>query len=344
MILFGANEDEAIDVLNGGMETGPGAAGAYDPDYSRGAIRVHGNPGAQLRFTGAVKDYLDSQPEDDKDFWFSYRLRGGGGFLTSGSLLYLFDTNGGLAKTFMHLMAPGVGDAMLRTSSDGAAFTSHPSSTLAQPIPHQQWSFRVKIHPTLGGIKWYVANGLWYQTVPGDTTGWCVGSPSKLWWSNPNSNDQTWISEVMIATADHPLPGLRLKSMPYISIGALGEWNGAVTTVNELVKNSSSAQTTASADTDESFVVDPIPAFADGIVVHALIVSAEARTSEAPAPQNLIGGLRIGATVYPAAMQLVEDVAALRQFIFHEDPSSPGDPITVDLINAGVQPVHRSAA
>lgn len=342
-ILFGANEDEAIDCLNGGMEVGtPGSD--YDPNYCRGAIRVHGNPGAQLRFSGALKAYLDAQPEDDKDFWFAYRMRGDGGFLGGQMGLQLFDTNGVAAKVYARLRGAGVGDLMLETSTDGASFTPYPASIFTQPNPHKQFSFRIKIHPTLGGITWYIDNALWFQTVPGDTTGWVVGSPSKVWWSCPNSNDRCFITEVMASTADHPLPGLRLKSLPYTAVGALAGWNGAVTTVNELVKDVASAQTTAAAATDESFVFDAIPALADGIVVHALIVSAEARTAPVPAPQHMIGGLRIGILVYPAAMQLVQAVAGMLQFIFHTNPAAaPGTPFTVADVNA-LQSVHRSAA
>lgn len=339
MILFGGGEDEAIDVINGGMEQ---VAGTYDPTYARGAIRVHGNPGAQLRYSGDLKAYLDAQPEGDRDFWFSYRLRGGGGFTTGGLLLHMFDAT----KPYFRLRSPTPGSAQIEISNDGFAsnVTTYPTSDLAQPVPHQQWSFRIKEHPTLGAIYWYVENTLWFVTPLGDTTGIITGAPSKTWWSNGNSNDQTWISEVMFSTADHPLPGLRLKTVPYIALGALVGWSGPVGNINELVKNVATAQSTAAAGTDESFVPEGVDEFADGIVIHALILSLEARTSPAPAPQHLVGGVRIAGVVYPhPTVRLVDSVAGLLQFIFHTNPAIADEPFTVADINA-LQPVHRSAA
>lgn len=337
-ILFGAGEDEAINVLNGGMET---AGGTYDPLYARGAIRVHGDPGAQLIYGGDLKAYLDAQPEDDKDFWFSYRLRGGGGFTTTGILLRMFDAT----KAFMRLRSPGVGSAALQLSGDNFATVAfdYPTSEIAQPGTHQQWSFRIKVHPTLGRVAWYIGNALWFQTPNINTASLVGGSPSKTWWSNPNSNDQTWISEVMYSSADHPLPGLRLKSLGYVSLGALTAWSGPVTNINELIKNPATTQSTATADTDESLVPEDIADLADGIVIHSLIISAEARTAPAPAPQHMVGGVRIaGVNWMHPTVRLVESVAANLQWIFQENPAS-SDVFSIAAVNA-LEIVHRSAA
>lgn len=339
MILFGAGEDEQINTLNGGMEQ---VAGTYDPAYARGAIRVHGNPGAQLIHFGDLKAYLDAQPEGDKDFWMSYRLRGGGGFLTGGLLLHVFDAT----KAFMRLWAPGVGNARLQLSGDGFASLAgdYPASDVAQPAAHQQWSFRIKVHPTLGHVEWYIDNALWFTTPNFNTAALVGGSPSKTWWSNPNSNDTTWISEIMYSTADHPLPGLRLKSLGYVAVGDLAGWNGPVGNINEFVKNPATAQSTATADVDEALIPDTIGGLADGIVVHALIISVEARTAPAPAPQHIVGGVRIaGVTYQHPTVRLVANVAAGLQWIFHKNPATT-DEFTPVEIDAPIQIVHRSAA
>lgn len=338
-ILFGGGENEALDLIAGQMTA---TAGAFRAAYARGAFGPT-NPGGGLaasllvkhRFQGALKAYLDAQPAGDKDFHYAYRWVGSGGFLSGLAGFQMFDSSP-TPKPFLRYVSSAAG-GIWQSSSDGSAWTSYPSSEIAQPNVPTQYALRVKIHPTLGRFEVYINGSLWFSSVPGDTTGWCVGSPSQVQLTIPNSNGIAYYSEVMAAAASTPLAGLSLHTIVLVNEGALADWSGLVGNVNELQEDQATVISTGVPDTDESFVPDALPALPDGIMIRALIFSGKWRTT-AGAPQNVEGFLRIGGVNYTKPQQAAGLVADTLQFIWEKDPRAPGTDDITEAMLAATEP------
>src|SRR5690348_10807196 len=130
-ILQVAGEDESFKVINGSVNTDPVS---FRADYARCSIRSGSEDGVQVVFQEELKAYLDAQPAGDKDFWIGYRFRGGGGFLTSGIGMKLYDS---AAKPFFRLFAFGPSDLGIQLSTDGFSSnnTSYPASAVTQFAP-----------------------------------------------------------------------------------------------------------------------------------------------------------------------------------------------------------------
>lgn len=340
-VLCGFGENEGFEMLGGSVITTPGFYRAN----ARCAIKASG-AGLQHTFTGKLKAYLDAQPADDKDFYYSFVFRGGGGFITGMDCFYMHDATN---RPFLRLTGNSTaGGLLLWTSVDGGTtWVQYPGSSVVQPGVPTQIAFRVKVHATLGHVAMYYGSALLYQTPPFDTRGFCNGSsPAKTRFFIPNSNSDGYYSEVLASSADDPLIGWKLTTMPLVALGALQQWAGAVTAVNEIDKDQTTAQSTASALNDESFTTPGTFALGAGEEVRAVIWSGEYRTAVAPAPQNVSGFLRIGGVVYPDTPQLVDLVPGLRQFIWETNPD-PGVPpdtkFSAAVINA-MQPGNRSIA
>jgi hypothetical protein len=345
-VLFGGGENEALDLIAGAMNSA--LTTKYRPAYARGCfapVNPGGGGGAafllQHRFGGRLLAYLDAQPNGDKDFWYAYRWVGGGGFLSGQVGPQFYDSTG---KAFLRGLSQGANDLVWESSPDGGTWTRYGASVLVQPNTPTQYALRIKIHPTLGFFAVWVEGSLWFQSPVGNTSGWCVGSPSKFLHGLPNSNGDCYVSEVMASSADDPCIGWNLHTLPLTAIGALAAWTGPVSAVNELQEDQSTVNSTAAAGTDVSYVPAALPSLAPGLMIRAIIWSGKFRTSGG-APQNNIGFLRIGATVYPAAMQLVDTVAALRQYIWESDPRDGTGltPISESMV-ASTQPGNRSVA
>lgn len=336
-ILFGGGEDTEIDITTGSMVTTPGS---FRAGYARAAmapVSPGGGLGAgfllQHRFSGALATYLAAQAAGDKDFWYGYRWSGGGGFLTGLTALTIYDSSGS-PKPFMRLVSIGTGDTTLQLSTDGfvSNVQNHPSSSIGQPGTPTEYTFRIKIHATLGQIQWWVNGGLWYQTVLGDTTGLCVGSPSKVLWTLPNSNGNCYVSEVIATSADDPRVGMSLVTLAYTANGANVGWTGGVASINEITEDQSTLLTAAAALLESSFIATDLPTLASGVAVRAVINSGHWRTAVG-APQSVAGYLRIAGVNYAAASQLAPSVASTLQFIWQLSPAT-GITFTEAAVNA----------
>jgi hypothetical protein len=242
-ILFGGGEDSEFTLLAGSMVT---TGGTFRSAYARAALAPEtpgGGLGANMQvqhlFSGALASYLGAQPSGDKDFWYGYRWVGSGGFFTGLGGLNIHDSSTP-AKSFMRLLNASGGDIKLQLSTDGfvSNVQDHPSSTIGQPSTPTEYTFRIKIHSTLGQIQWWVNGGLWYQTTLGDTTGLCVGSPSKVLWTCPNSNGHCYVSEVIATSADDPRVGMSLATLAYTANGTNVGWSGGVASINEITRTS----------------------------------------------------------------------------------------------------------
>lgn len=344
MILFAGGENEAIDMIGGAtVNTSPTT---FRPDFARCSLAVSFSGGGVLqhRFAGKLAAYLAAQADDDKDFWYGYRFRGGGGFLSGMTSFTMYDDTD---KPFLRLRSLSAGNLVLETSNDGfATFASYAGSAINQPGVPTEIGFRVKKHPTLGRIEWYISGALWFITPIGDTTGMMVGSPHKVLWTNANSNGNNYVSEVRASSADDPCVGWDIFTMDYLTDGDLLGWSGGVASVNEISEDVSTVVATQVADADVSFVPRAMPALGADIVVRAVVNSGKFRTADAPAPQSVDGMVRLGGVSYPANdPQVVDTVASLRQWIFEESPANPGYEFSegeVDPSN-GFQPAYRSA-
>lgn len=327
-ILFGGGEDEAINMLGGTVVQ---TAGTFRTPQARCSLRPSG-AGLQHVFTGKLAAYLAAQPDNDKDFWYGFYFKGGGGFL-SGQPGWFFDDDSG--KPFLRIKGNATANGLImETSSDGATFTSYAGSSTTQPGAPTEMTVRIK-KSVNGYIAWYYGTALLFQTPTFDTTVLIVGSPHRWRGFIPNSNGDGYYSEFIAMSADDPRVGLTLNTIPPSALGALQQWSGPVTAINEVVKDQTTAQSTAAADVSESFVVPGTLVIGGGTEVRGVIWSGEYRTAALPAPQNVEGFLRIGGTLYPAAMQAVAAVAGLLQFIWETDPSQvAGTKFDVATINA----------
>jgi hypothetical protein len=318
-ILQVAGEDESWNILDGSVSTDVNYRRAA---YARCSLHANSENGLQIIFSGDLKAYLDAQPSGDKDFWFGYRFRGGGGFLTSLVGLKLYDSTD---KCFMRLFGFTPGSQGMQTSDDGSFGGSHlssyPSSDTVQGSDAgnpNEWTFRVKIHPTLGAIYWYVNGSFWFATPLGNTASLCTGSPKKLIFGCPNSNGNSGYSEFIATSADQPRVGMSLATLAPSSDGLTG-WVGGYTSINEITKDTSTQNTTGAAGTDVSYGVTDVPALSGSLVILALIVSGE-YASSVGSPQNLFQFLRFSGTIYPGALKAVANVISLLQTIWQTSP------------------------
>jgi hypothetical protein len=339
-ILFVGGEDEALESLGGGVTT---IAGVFRAGVARCALSATGN-GWQHTFAGKLRAYLDAQPAGDKDFWYGYRWRGGGGFLqnTYSPLIFLDETG----RQFLRLRSttPGTGELQYSVNN-GVTWVPFAGSAINQPGTPDEYVFRVKIHPTLGHVEWYINGSLWYQTPNMDTTPWCVGSPRKVWWPQANSNNNSWVSEVRASSADDPCVGWDIYTMDYAADGALQQWAGSVAAINEIVKDVGTVIQTAVADVESTFVPRALPVLAGGLAVRGIVNSGDFRTAAAPAPQHVLGTLRIAGVSYPSPdVQLVSNVAALLQWIWETSPATGDEFAEAEIAPANFQPGYRSAA
>lgn len=344
-ILQVAGEDESWGILNGSVSTD---ATRHRATYARCSIHSAGEDGVQIIFGQDLKPYLDAQPAGDKDFWFAYRFTGGGGFLTGGIGLKLYDSTD---KCFMRLVGFGTASLGLQTSTtgafsgaDGDVFGSYPASDTPQSAPAGdpfQWAFRIKIHPALGHIAWYINGSFWFQTPVGDTTSLCSGSPKFLRFGNPNSNGNSNYSEFIATSADDPVVGKTLVTLAPDSDGLTG-WAGGYLSINEITKNTATQVTTAVAATDVTFGVTNTPALSGSTIIRALCVSGEYASPGGSVPGHLNQVLRISGTVYPGALKTVAGVLGLLQTFWHTSPatSSGLTQPEVDAVEIGM----RSAA
>jgi hypothetical protein len=338
-VLFAAGEDEAFTLTAANVFTTGGTA--FRTAYARCALQPTATAGVLHTFSGALATYLAAQPSGDKDFWYGYRFKGGGGFLTGQIAFQMFDGS----KEFLRLISVvAANDVRLLLSPDGftSVVVSYPASTIAQPTTAAEYVFRIKIHPTLGRIDWYINGGLWFTTGAMDTTGYCSGSPAKGQWGRANSNGDSYISEVRASSADDPCVGWAISTLVPSANGASTGWSGGYTTINEVTKDTSTLLTTASAATDATFVATDMAALSGPQVVRGVVLSGEFRAA-ASAPQHVDGLLRIGGTNYAAGQsQVAPAVAGPLQFIYETNPAT-GIAFTetaVDLAEIGV----RSAA
>src|SRR6478609_2306446 len=124
-ILFGTGEDEIITVVSGSVTTD---ATTFRSTHARCSLSAGL---LQHRFAGKLKDYLDAQPANDKDFWYGFRFRGGGGFITGLDMVYFYDEAG---KAFMRITGNSSASGMLLwTAPDGSTWTQYPASSTTQP-------------------------------------------------------------------------------------------------------------------------------------------------------------------------------------------------------------------
>lgn len=316
-ILQVAGEDESWDILNGSVSTAPAG---FRAGYARCSIHSNNDDGVQIVYKGDLKAYLDAQPAGDKDYWFTYRAAGGGGFTTGGIAMKLYDS---ADKVFLRLKSYGAGDWTLETSPDGSTFTGYPASSFGQAAPSgnpHQLSFRVKIHPTLGHIAWYINGSFWFQTTAGDTTGLCSGSPKFQRFGPGNSNGACELSEFIATSADDPGVGKSLVTLAPTADGLTG-WAGGYGSINEIVKDTGTQVRTGTAATDVSFVVSDVPALSGSVIIRALCVSGEyAANAGGGVPQHLNQFLRLGGTIYPGALKTVGAVVNLLQTFWHTSP------------------------
>jgi hypothetical protein len=329
MILFGTGEDEVLTLLGAVVTNGsPGVQ--YRPEYARASISTGSGP-FQHRFGGKLKAYLDAQPEDDVDFWYGFQFKGGGGFITGLLMFEMYDSSG---KIFMKLTGnSSAGGMLLWTSPDGVNFTQYPGSSGNQPGAPEQQAFRIKIHPTLGRIEWWRAGGLWYKTPNFDTTALTSGRPDMVRGYAPNSNSQGFYSEIMATSADDPVVGLNLHTLPPIADGDADGWDGDYTRINELTKNTSTVISTAVDDVESDFINADVGSIPVGTVVRAIIHSGEYRTSALGAPQAVQPGLRIGGVTYPGDVYPVDTTPTSIQHIWEESPVTPGNQISESEVN-----------
>jgi hypothetical protein len=323
-ILQVAGEDESWGILNGGVDVG---VNTRRTAYTRCSIHSANEDGVQIIFGQDLKPYLDAQPAGDKDFWFSYRFAGGGGFITGGIGLKLYDSTD---KLFMMLRGPGASSLALQTSTlgtfngtGGDTWGNYGASETTQLAPAGnpfEYSFRIKIHPTLGHIAWYINGTFWFQTPVGDTTGLCTGSPKFLRFGCPNSNSNSNYSEFIATSADDPAVGKTLATLAPDGDGLTG-WAGGYISINEIVKNTSTQVTTGVTATDVSFSVTNIPALSGATIVRALIVSGEYSTAAVSGvPQHVNQFLRFSGVIYPGALRSVAAVIGLLQTIWSVSP------------------------
>lgn len=327
-VLFGGGEDTEISLLAGDVVT---TAGTFRSGYARCALHMPAfATGAQHLFSGALKDYLDAQSSGDKDFWYGFRFKGGGGFLSGQIGLQFFDAS----KEFLRLTGGSTANSIkLMTSADG--FTTpvdYPSSQISQPTSPTEYTFRIKIHPTNGQIQWWINGGLWFQTPLGDTASLCSGSPSKVFFSCPNSNGDAYYSEIIATSADDPRVGMDLVTLAYTADGANTGWTGGVATINEVTENQSTVLSAAASLLESSFIATDLPTLASGQSVRAVINSGKWRTT-AGAPQSVRGYLRIGGSNYYATAQPAAAVASPLQFIWQLSPVT-GIAFTETAVNA----------
>lgn len=316
-ILFAGGEDESIDVLGGFSHT---TAGRFRAGKARLALRASG-AGLQHSFAGALAAYLAAQPAGDKDFWYGFQFRGGGGFITGLDCFYMYDTAG---IAFMKITGDlSAGGMTLWTKNAIGAMVNYPASNIPQPGVPTEITFRVKVHNTLGQIVWYYNRAFWFGTPVGDTTHWCGGgtSPGKARMLCPNSNGDADYSEFIATSADDPRVGLDLQTLEVTADGAVTTWAGGFASIAELAEDPTTLLQTAAAATDWVGVVRDLTALTGSQIVRAIVLSGKYRTSVG-APQNVHGLLRIGGVMYPAAMQLVDAVASLRQFIYATSPAT----------------------
>lgn len=339
-ILFAAGEDEAFTLTAANVVTSGGGTN-YRSSYARCALQPTATAGVLHAFGGAFGTYITAQPANDKDFWYGYRFRGGGGFLTGQIAFQMFDAS----KEFMRLVSVvNPNDVRLQLSTDGfvSSTVQYAASTITQPSTAAEYVFRIKIHPTLGRIDWYINGGLWFSTGNIDTTLYCTGTPTKSQWGKSNSNGDTYISEVRASSADDPCAGWNISTLVPSANGASVGWTGGYTTINEVTKDTSTLLTTAAAATDSTFVATDMAALSGPQVVRGVVLSGEFRAA-ASAPQHVDGLLRIGGTNYAAGQsQVAPSVAGPLQFIYETNPAT-GIAFTetaVDLAEIGV----RSAA
>lgn len=345
-ILQVAGEDESWDLLNGSVSTD---VNKRRTAYARCSIHSFDDNGVQIIFGQDLKPYLDAQPSGDKDFWFAYRFCGGGGFIIGGIGLKLYDSTD---KCFMMLRGPGASSLALQTSTAGTfngaggdVWGNYGASETSQIAPAGdpfQYAFRIKIHPTLGHIAWYINGSFWFQTPVGDTTALCTGSPKFLRFGNPNSNGNSDYTEFIATSADDPVVGKSLVTMAPMADGLTG-WAGGYISINEVTRDLGTQNTTAVAASDVSYDVTDVPVLSGGVVIRALIVSGLYATSSAPGtPQHINQFLRFSGTVYPGALKLVGLVIGLLQTFWHTSPVT-STTITEAEANS-VQIGQRSAA
>jgi len=259
---------------------------------------------------------------------------GGGGFITGLVGFKMYDSDSPSPKPFLRFRSTGTSNAVLETSANGfASVTSYGASAIAQPSSPAEYVLRVKIHPTLGQIWWYINTGLWFATPQGDTTGLCVGSPSQVIYGAPNSNGDSYISEVLATSADDPCVGLDVSTIIATANGASTGWNGDVLDINEIVKNQSTLLSTGATGVDSTFVASDIAALTGTNIVRGIVLSGEYSAPDPAAPQQIAGLLRIGGVNYDSAFQTVSNVLDNYQFIFEESPANPGNPLTESEVN-----------
>lgn len=323
-ILYASGEDEGFSVIAGSMQTADTTK--YRPTYSRASFCPTGGGGlaasfdVQLAFSGALLSYLTAQPAGDKDFWFSYRWVGGGGFLSGLIGLRVYDSSG---KEFIRLISNGGGDVMLQTSSDGFASNtvSYTASTIAQPGTPTEYGFRIKRHASLGVLQWWINGGLWFQTTVGDTTGIITGQPDKIRWTIPNSNGDMYLSEVICTSADDPSIGLSLATLVPTADGFSVGWSGGYASISEVPIDTSTLLTTGAAGLDSTFVASNLPTLTGSQVVRGIVLSGKWRESVG-SPQNVKGLLRISGTTYASAQQAAPAVSGTLQFIWETSPAT----------------------
>lgn len=338
-ILFAGGENSEVGILSGSMIT---TAGKFRATYARGAINSTNENGVIHDFSGALLAYIVAQGTV-VDFWYGFQYVGSGGAVL-GSTCCTF-SNAGVG--FMRIGNPAgtaTGTCQMATSPDGTTWTQYSASNITQPSTPTEWTFRILRHASTGKFQWYVGGSLWYEFT-GNTAA-LFSTVTRCQWGNAGSNNATGISEIVATSSDDTRVGMNCATLYYTGDGHDVDWTNGYADVAELSEDTSTVKTTTTAAKDSSFLHVNVPTLTPGIIVRAVIVSGKWRTG-GTAPPNLYGYLRISGTNYanaptPAAIQSVQAVAYLLQYIWHLSPAT-GLAFTESEVNA-LEPGMRSAA
>lgn len=281
-VLFAGTEPEAFNYKSGAVlfaSTTPGRE--YDPDYSRGAIRVDTT--------------LDSVGVDfpaQNEIWVQWRLRASS-TVANASILRVQDSAG---NNIAYVSSAG-GPTYTLGYQTGAS--SGVSVAPATPSLGTAAGYFLTVH-----VKWLEVNKVFIEffvdgvlissaTV---TNAWIASKkPARVTFLTPGggSSSSGYISEVIVTDTEDPR-GWRVATLAPNSEGALGQWAGSYVDIDEIgVPDDNDFISSDTAGQVELFGLSNLSAPAQNMTPKAVFLASRARVG-AGGPQNIKPGLRAG--------------------------------------------------
>jgi hypothetical protein len=153
-----------------------------------------------------------------------------------------------------------------------------------------------------------------------------------IWNNLSRSVTPSWKMCSEIIVADEPTVNMRVLTRPAIANGALTDWNGPVTNINELQLSDANGIDTGLIDQLRSFTIDT-PTGISNVSVRAVCIGARA-SSNGTSPDEIQGLLRIGGSNFFSSNILLSAGITGRSIIFNTNPAT-GVGFTLGDINAG---------